>query len=82
MRKIKTDYTTGDAAKICRISQQTIIRGFDKGLFEDGYRVPGSKFRRIPPKSLYKYMKQHNLSTDNFPAEDLPKEGLESCATE
>lgn len=38
--------TTGQAATALGVSQQTVIRMFDAGLLK-GYRVPGSKFRRI-----------------------------------
>ena len=44
---MKTVFTTGEAAKICKVSQQTIIRCFDSGQLK-GFRVPGSRFRRIP----------------------------------
>ena len=44
---MKTVFTTGEAAKICKVSQQTIIRCFDNGQLK-GFRVPGSRFRRIP----------------------------------
>ena len=37
--------TTGEAAEVCRVSQQTIIRCFDAGRLK-GFRVPGSRFRR------------------------------------
>ena len=48
-------FTTGQVAKICNVSQQTIIRCFDRGLLQ-GFRVPGSKFRRIPRESLIKFI--------------------------
>ena len=38
---MKTVFTTGEAAKICKVSQQTIIRCFDNGQLK-GFRVPGS----------------------------------------
>ena len=41
----KTVYTTGEAAKICKVSQQTIIRCFDSGQLK-GFRVPGSRLDR------------------------------------
>ena len=41
---MKTVFTTGEAAEICKVSQQTIIRCFDNGQLK-GFRVPGSKFR-------------------------------------
>ncbi|MGH7173162.1 MAG: helix-turn-helix domain-containing protein, partial [Gemmataceae bacterium] len=53
---MKTVFTTGEAAKICKVSQQTIIRCFDNGQLK-GFRVPGSRFRRIPRESQNKYMR-------------------------
>ncbi len=60
---IKTVFTTGEAAKICKVSQQTIIRCFDSGGLK-GFRVPGSRFRRIPREHLYAFMKENNIPTD------------------
>jgi excisionase family DNA binding protein len=60
---MKTVFTTGEAAKICKVSQQTIIRCFDNGQLK-GFRVPGSKFRRIPREALYKFMKDNDIPTD------------------
>ena len=61
---MKELYTTGEAAEICRVSQQTIIRCFDSGRLE-GFRVPGSKFRRIPHLSLIKFMKDNSIPVDH-----------------
>ena len=63
MDKMKDLFTTGEAADVCKISQQTIIRCFDAGRLE-GFRVPGSKFRRIPRQSLVKFMKDNNIPLD------------------
>lgn len=60
---MKTVFTTGEAAKVCKVSQQTIIRCFDNGQLK-GFRVPGSKFRRIPREALYKFMKDNGIPTD------------------
>jgi excisionase family DNA binding protein len=65
MEKIKDLFTTGEAADICQVSQQTIIRCFDSGKL-DGFRVPGSKFRRIPRESLIKFMKENNIPLSNL----------------
>ncbi len=62
---MKDLYTTGEAATVCKVSQQTIIRCFDAGIVE-GFRVPGSKFRRIPRDSLIKFMKQNGIPLDNI----------------
>jgi two-component system, OmpR family, response regulator RpaA len=60
---MKTVFTTGEAAKICKVSQQTIIRCFDSGQLK-GFRVPGSRFRRIPREALYRFMKENGIPTD------------------
>jgi len=63
MDKMKDLFTTGEAAEICKVSQQTIIRCFDAGRLE-GFRVPGSKFRRIPRQSLVKFMRENSIPLD------------------
>jgi excisionase family DNA binding protein len=60
---MKTVFTTGEAAKICKVSQQTIIRCFDSGQLK-GFRVPGSRFRRIPRDQLYSFMRDNGIPTD------------------
>src|SRR5437879_13376976 len=61
--RMKTVFTTGEAAKVCKVSQQTIIRCFDNGQLK-GFRVPGSRFRRITREALYKFMKDNGIPTD------------------
>ena len=60
---MKTVFTTGEAAKICKVSQQTIIRCFDSGNLK-GFRVPGSRFRRIPRHDLFTFMRDNGIPTD------------------
>lgn len=59
----KQVFTTGEAAEICKVSQQTIIRCFDSGRL-NGFRVPGSRFRRIPRIELLRFMKSNDIPTD------------------
>ena len=59
----KQVFTTGEAAEICKVSQQTIIRCFDNGRL-NGFRVPGSRFRRIPRTELIRFMKANEIPTD------------------
>jgi excisionase family DNA binding protein len=63
MSTTKTVFTTGEAAKICKVSQQTIIRCFDNGSLK-GFRVPGSRFRRIPRDQLFSFMRDNGIPTD------------------
>jgi excisionase family DNA binding protein len=60
---MKNVFSTGEAAGICKVSQQTIIRCFDSGKLQ-GFRVPGSRFRRIPRESLVKFMKENDIPLD------------------
>ncbi|MHC4131962.1 MAG: response regulator [Planctomycetota bacterium] len=62
---MKELFTTGEAAGVCKVSQQTIIRCFDSGRLE-GFRVPGSRFRRIPRQSLIKFMKDNNIPLESL----------------
>ena len=55
--------TTGEAAELCRVSQQTIIRCFDSGRLT-GFRVPGSRFRRIPKSELIRFMRVNKIPVD------------------
>lgn len=59
----KQVFTTGEAAEVCKVSQQTIIRCFDSGRLH-GFRVPGSRFRRIPRVELLRFMKANDIPTD------------------
>lgn len=56
----KRIFTTGEAARICKVSQQTIIRCFDNGRIT-GFKVPGSKFRRIPREELIRFMRDNGI---------------------
>ena len=59
----KQVFTTGEAAALCKVSQQTIIRCFDSGRL-NGFRVPGSKFRRIPRAELLRFMRDNDIPPD------------------
>lgn len=61
----KQIFTTGEAAELCSVSQQTIIRCFDNGRL-NGFRVPGSRFRRIPRSDLLVFMKKNGMSSDRL----------------
>ena len=55
------DHTTGEAARFLRVSQQTVIRMVDDGKLP-GYRVPGSKFRRIPADGIRRLLTEMKLA--------------------
>jgi len=61
----KQVFTTGEVAQICNVSQQTVIRCFDSGRLQ-GFRVPGSRFRRIPRDALIAFMKNNQIPLDQL----------------
>ncbi|MEL6796870.1 MAG: response regulator [Planctomycetota bacterium] len=57
--------TTGEVAKICNVAPRTVSKWFDSGQLK-GYRIPGSKDRRIPVPELVKFMKAHGIPLDGI----------------
>src|SRR5512145_296284 len=65
MAKGKNVLTTGDVAKICNVAPRTVSKWFDSGQLK-GYRIPGSKDRRIPLNELIRFMKANNMPTETL----------------
>ncbi len=57
---MKNVYTTGDVANICNVTIKTVIKWFDSGKLK-GYRIPGSRDRRIPHDNLVEFMKESGI---------------------
>jgi excisionase family DNA binding protein len=66
MAKGKNVLTTGDVARICNVAPRTVSKWFDNGQLK-GYRIPGSKDRRIPLTELIRFMKEHNMPSNLLP---------------
>jgi len=65
MPRHKDILTTGEVAKICNVAPRTVSKWFDSGQLR-GYRIPGSKDRRIPIGALIKFMKDHHIPMDGL----------------
>ncbi len=65
MSRHKDILTTGEVAKVCNVAPRTVSKWFDSGQLR-GYRIPGSKDRRIPLNALIKFMKAHNIPLDGL----------------
>ena len=63
MQKRKDVLTTGQVAQICNVAPRTVTKWFDSGQLK-GYRIPGSRDRRIPTPELIRFMKAHNIPTE------------------
>ena len=66
MAKGKNVLTTGEVARICNVAPRTVSKWFDNGQLK-GYRIPGSKDRRIPVSELVRFMKVHNMPATTLP---------------
>lgn len=65
MSKPKDVLTTGEVARICNVAPRTVSKWFDTGQLR-GYRIPGSKDRRIPLSQLVRFMKAHGIPLNNI----------------
>lgn len=65
MRHLQTKdvLTTGDVARICHVAPRTVSKWFDRGELR-GYRIPGSRDRRIPVEQLVAFMRVHGIPLD------------------
>jgi len=70
MDKKKDVLTTGQVARICNVAPRTVSKWFDSGQLR-GYRIPGSRDRRIPLDQLMRFMQAHGM----------PLKGLDSGMT-
>jgi len=70
MAKGKKVLTTGEVARICNVAPRTVSKWFDRGQLK-GYRIPGSKDRRIPVSELTRFMKAHNMPAATLPVGKL-----------
>ena len=83
---MKLVLTTGEVAKICSVSQKTVIKWFDEGLIQ-GYKIPGTKDRRVSVPELVEFIKKNNIPllpiSGNFIEFywDYFHEGKEKCKT-
>ncbi len=64
---LRRPMTTGVVAKIAGVSIQMVNRWVDKGHLK-GYKLPGSKDRRITHSALREFIKANQFPTDRYEA--------------
>lgn len=69
---MRTIFTTGQVAKICKVAPRTVSKWFDSGRLR-GYRIPGSQDRRIPREHLVRFLKEHGMPLGELEDEALGK---------
>lgn len=57
---MKEVFTTGDVARMCGVAPRTVSKWFDTGQLR-GFKIPGSRDRRIPRESLVRFMRAHGI---------------------
>jgi len=67
---MKDVLTTGEVARLCGVAPRTVSKWFDSGKLR-GFKIPGSRDRRIPRESLVRFMRAHGI----------PLRGLEGTST-
>jgi len=63
----KNVMTTGEVARVCNVAPRTVSKWFDSGQLR-GYRIPGSKDRRIPVDHLVRFMRAHGIPLNGLDA--------------
>lgn len=66
---MKTVFTTGEVGKICKVAIRTVRRWFDSARLP-GYRIQGSKARRIPRQSLVEFLKTYGMPMNQLGEKD------------
>lgn len=69
---MRTIFTTGQVAKICKVAPRTVSKWFDSGRLQ-GYRIPGSQDRRIPRQHLIRFLKEHGMPLGELEDEAMGK---------
>ena len=69
---MRTIFTTGQVAKICKVAPRTVSKWFDSGRLK-GYRIPGSQDRRIPREQLIRFLKEHGMPLGELEEEEWHK---------
>ena len=61
----KDFFTSGGVARVCNVSNPTAIKWIDSGMLK-GFRIPGSKARRVARKDLLVFMSEHDMSLEKL----------------
>jgi hypothetical protein len=52
--------SSGEVAQICHVAPRTAQKWIDAGLLK-GYRIPGSRDRRVPIDEMVRFMEHHGM---------------------
>lgn len=66
----KDALTTGEVARICNVAARTVSKWIDAGRLE-GYRIPGSRDRRVHVRALEAFVAAHGIPVSNAGTEAI-----------
>lgn len=61
----KRGFTTGQVAELCHVTIPTVIKWIDTGRL-NGFKIPGSKSRRVTREHLVEFMAANGIPTDRL----------------
>ena len=64
-------YGTAAIAKICRCSSRVVAKWIDEGRL-GGFRIPGSKTRRVTRSSLLRFMREYKMPAEWYAVLETP----------
>jgi len=65
-------FTTGQVAKFCKVASRTVRKWFDSGRLK-GYRIPGSRERRVPREYLINFLRNYGMPLGDLEDEAMDK---------
>lgn len=65
MGDTKDILTTGDVARLCRVTIRTVIKWYESGRLE-GYRLPGSRDRRFTRRAVERFLRENDMPLDEL----------------
>lgn len=72
MSREKDVLTTGDVARICRVTIRTVIKWFESGALQ-GYRLPESRDRRFTRDAVERFLRAHDMPVEWLTGVDAPR---------
>ena len=60
-------FTTGQIARVCHVAPRTATKWIDSGVLK-GYRLPGSRDRRVTRADLLRFLTEHGMPLDDLAA--------------
>jgi excisionase family DNA binding protein len=66
--------TTGDVARLCRVTIRTVIKWYEHGRLP-GYRLPGSRDRRFTRAAVEQFLREHGMPFGLPAPEAAPADG-------